>query len=91
MWKCVSIVSMCLGGLYLVTLAVWKCGNVEICLHCLILSNNSGSVGFLPFESTMRSYWQFTVLFSFFVTTYSASTDDLKECIQKSDGYSCYA
>lgn len=31
----------------------------------------------------MRSYWQFTVLFSFFVTTYSAFTDDLKECIQK--------
>ena len=44
MWKCVSIVSMCLGCLYLVTLEVWKCGNVEICLHCLILSNNSGSV-----------------------------------------------
>ena len=60
---------------YLITLEVWKCG----------------SVGFLPFESTMRSYWQFTVLFSFFVTTYSASTDDLKECIQKSDGYSWYA
>ena len=31
----------------------------------------------------MRSYWQFTVLFSFFVTTHSAFTDDLKECIQK--------
>ena len=44
MWKCVSIVSMCLGCLYLVTLEVWKCENVEICLHCLILSNNSGSV-----------------------------------------------
>ena len=44
MWKCVSIVSMCLGCLYLVTLEVWKCGNVEICLHCLNLSNNSGSV-----------------------------------------------
>ena len=44
MWKCVSIVSMCLGCLYLVTLEVWKCGNVEICLHCLILSNNSASV-----------------------------------------------
>ena len=23
---------------------MWKCGNVEICLHCLNLSNNSGSV-----------------------------------------------
>ena len=39
-----SIVSMCLGCLYLVTLEVWKCGNVEICLHSLNLSNNSGSV-----------------------------------------------
>ena len=28
---------MCLGCLYLVTLEVWKCGNVEICLHCLYL------------------------------------------------------
>ena len=34
MWKCFSIVPMCLGCLYLVTL---KCGNVEICLHCLYL------------------------------------------------------
>ena len=39
-WKCVSIVLI-----YLVTLEVWKCGNVEICRpHCLNLSNNSGSV-----------------------------------------------
>ena len=44
MWKCVSIVSMCLGCLYLVTLEVWKCGNLEICLHCLNLTSNSGSV-----------------------------------------------
>ena len=28
---------MCLGCLYLVTLEVWKCGNVERCLHCLYL------------------------------------------------------
>ena len=28
---------MCLGCLYLVTLEVWKCGNVEICLRCLYL------------------------------------------------------
>ena len=41
MWKCVSIVSMCLGCLYLVTLEV---GFVEICLHCLNLFSNSGSV-----------------------------------------------
>ena len=39
MWKYVFILLI-----YLVTLEVWKCGNVEICLHCLILSNNSGSV-----------------------------------------------
>ena len=44
MWKCVSIVSICLGCLYLVTLEVWKCGNVEICLGCLNLTRNSGSV-----------------------------------------------
>ena len=44
---------MCLYCLYVSWLSlssnsgsveVWKCGNVEICLHCLILSNNSGSV-----------------------------------------------
>ena len=23
---------------------MWKCGNVEICLHCLNLCNNSGNV-----------------------------------------------
>ena len=23
---------------------MWKCGNVEVCPHCLKLSNNSGSV-----------------------------------------------
>ena len=39
MWKYVFIVLI-----YLITLEVWKCGNVEICLHCLNLSNNSGSV-----------------------------------------------
>ena len=30
--------------IYLITMEVWKCGNVEICLQCLNLSNNSGSV-----------------------------------------------
>ena len=48
MWKCVSIVSKCLGCLYLVTLEVWKCGSVEMwkCgnMSSLSLSNNSGSV-----------------------------------------------
>ena len=43
MWKYVFIVLI-----YLVTLEVWKimwkCGNVEICLHRLNLSSNSGSV-----------------------------------------------
>ena len=39
MWKYVFIVLI-----YLITLEVWKCGNVEICLHCLNLSGNSGSV-----------------------------------------------
>ena len=39
MWKYVFIVLI-----YLITLEVWKCGNVEICLHCLNLSNKSGSV-----------------------------------------------
>ena len=39
MWKYVFIVLI-----YLVTLEVWRCGNVEICLHCLNLSSNSGSV-----------------------------------------------
>ena len=55
MWKYVFIVLI-----DLVTLEVWKCGNVEICLHCLwlitlevwkcgnmsslSLSQNSGSV-----------------------------------------------
>ena len=55
MWKYVFILLI-----YLVTLEVWKCGNVEICLHCLYLvtlevwkcgnmsslslSSNSGSV-----------------------------------------------
>ena len=39
MWKYVFIVLI-----YLITLEMWKCGNVEICLHCLNLSNNSGSV-----------------------------------------------
>ena len=33
-------VEMCLGCLYLVTLEVWKCGNIS----SLTLSNNSGSV-----------------------------------------------
>ena len=32
MWKYVFILLI-----YLVTLEVWKCGNVEICLHCLYL------------------------------------------------------
>ena len=32
MWKYVFILLI-----YLVTLEVWKCGNVEICLHCLNL------------------------------------------------------
>ena len=39
MWKYVLIVLI-----YLITLEVWKCGNVEICLPYLCLSNNSGSV-----------------------------------------------
>ena len=42
MWKYVFIVLI-----YVITLEVWKCGNVEICLpclHCLHLCNNSGSV-----------------------------------------------
>ena len=37
MWKCVSIVSMCLGCLYLVTLEVWKCGNVEMWKYVFIV------------------------------------------------------
>ena len=32
MWKYVFIVLI-----YLITLEVWKCGNVEICLQCLYL------------------------------------------------------
>ena len=37
-------VEICFQCLYLITLEVWKCGNVEVCLPCLNLSNNSGSV-----------------------------------------------
>ena len=39
MWKYVWIVFIDLN-----TLEVWKCGNVEICLHCLYWFSNSGSV-----------------------------------------------
>ena len=39
MWKYVFLVLV-----YLITLEVWKRGNVEICLHCLNLSSKSGSV-----------------------------------------------
>ena len=39
MWKYVFLVLV-----YLITLEVWKCGNVEICFPCLSLSNNSGSL-----------------------------------------------
>ena len=38
---------MCLHCHYVSWLSLsskWKCGNVEICLHCLNLSSNSGSV-----------------------------------------------
>ena len=39
MWKYVFLNCLCV-----ITVEVWKCGNVEICLPCLNLSNNSGSV-----------------------------------------------
>ena len=38
-WKCGNV-EICLQGLYLITLEVWKCGNMS----SMSLSNNSGSV-----------------------------------------------